>query len=467
MEFLRGPMVLGIDVGTSSVKAVLLDARDRSLLHTHTIDTRAAVPSECGAQGREQDVGKIIKALNECVMALPRECLQQVARIGVCGQMHGVVLWKAKKGCHWINTGDLRVFEPWEVSRLVTWEDGRCSKEFLAALPPTSSHLSLASGFGCVTLLWYLKNRVGIFREYDAAGTIQDYVVAMLCDLKIPVMSDQNAASWGYYNTRCKSWDVGTLQGQGFPIDLLPDVEEGGNMAGDTSYDWCGIPQGARVGVALGDFQCLVFSAVRQTSDAVLNISTSAQLTFCMPEEWEPRHILDPADPVTYFPYMGHRYLAVAASLNGGNVLASFVEMLVQWTAELGVEISDSTIYSKVINAALSEEETQLTICPTLFGERHNPTGVASASNITPGGFSLGHVTRALCHGIIENLHTMMPSHKLEKAGATRIVGSGSALARNEVLRQEVERAFTLPVVYEKDVNSAVGVGIIMCLSRR
>lgn len=45
-------------------------------------------------------------------------------------------------------------------------------------------------------------------KAYDAAGTIQDYVVAMLCDLKKPLMSDQNAASWGYFNCRNKSWNT-------------------------------------------------------------------------------------------------------------------------------------------------------------------------------------------------------------------------------------------------------------------
>lgn len=44
-------------------------------------------------------------------------------------------------------------------------------------------------------------------KAYDAAGTIQDYVVAMLCDLKKPLMSVQNAASWGYFNCRNKSWN--------------------------------------------------------------------------------------------------------------------------------------------------------------------------------------------------------------------------------------------------------------------
>lgn len=55
-----------------------------------------------------------------------------------------------------------------------------------------------------------------------------------------------------------------------------------------------------------------------------------------MPEGFQPEDHPKPAEAVTYFPYMNNRYLAVAASLNGGNVFASFVRMLAQWTAELG-----------------------------------------------------------------------------------------------------------------------------------
>lgn len=68
----------------------------------------------------------------------------------------------------------------------------------------------------------------------------------------------------------------------------------------------------------------------------VLNISTSAQLTVSMPCGFQPAETPDSSSSVTYFPYFDGHYLAVAASLNGGNVLAMFVNMLGQWIAELG-----------------------------------------------------------------------------------------------------------------------------------
>ena len=70
---------------------------------------------------------------------------------------------------------------------------------------------------------------------------------------------------------------------------------------------------------------------------SVLNISTSAQLTFAMPADFKPPDAPQPASSISYFPYFDDSYLAVAASLNGGNVMATFVEMLTAWMKELGM----------------------------------------------------------------------------------------------------------------------------------
>ncbi|NXA05338.1 SHPK Sedoheptulokinase, partial [Sapayoa aenigma] len=457
--------VLGIDLGTTSVKAALVTGTERGLALAHSCsrETRAHTDSlEAGAQGMEQSVQRIIKALNECLAALPQQQLQQVSHIGISGQMHGVVFWRSDKGCRWTECGAGPAFEPQEISHLVTWQDSRCSPSFLSSLPLPQSHVSLATGFGCATVYWYLKKSPDFLKAYDAAGTIQDYVVAMLCGLKKPLMSVQNAASWGYFNSRSKSWNTDILKNSGFPVHLLPEVGDSGSIAGRTVCAWHGIPKGAKVGIALGDFQCSVYSCLTERTDAVLNISTSAQLTISMPLGFQPPETPDPSSAVTYFPYFNGDYLAVAASLNGGNVLATFVGMVAQWTEELGLHVQESAIYPRIIQAALAQNHSKLSVHPTIFGERHVPEQLASVTSIAASELSLGHVTRALCRGIVENLRSMLPVQRLTDAGVRRILGSGSALARNEVLRQEVERIFPFPVVYGKDVDAALGAAMVM-----
>ncbi|NWQ64739.1 SHPK Sedoheptulokinase, partial [Neopipo cinnamomea] len=457
--------VLGIDLGTTSVKAALVTGTERGLAVAQSCsrETQAHTDSlEAGPQGMEQNVQRIIRALNECLAALPQQQLQRVTHIGISGQMHGVVFWKSDKGCKWTERGTGPAFEPQDVSHLVTWQDGRCSPTFLSSLPLPQSHVSLATGFGCATVYWYLKNSPDFLKAYDAAGTIQDYVVAMLCDLKKPLMSVQNAASWGYFNSRSKSWNTDILEKSGFPVHLLPEVGDPGSTAGRTTHAWHGIPKGVKVGIALGDFQCSVYSCLTERTNAVLNISTSAQLTISMPLGFQPPETPDPCSAVTYFPYFSGDYLAVAASLNGGNVLATFVAMVAQWTQELGLQVQESAIYTRIIQAALAQNHSKLSVHPTIFGERHIPEQLGSVTNIAASELSLGHVTRALCRGIVQNLSSMLPVQLLRDTGVRRILGSGSALARNEVLRQEVERTFPFPVVYGKDVDAAVGAAMVM-----
>lgn len=127
------------------------------------------------------------------------------------------------------------------------------------------------------------------------------------------------------------------------------------------------------------------------------------------------------------------------------------------------VELSDSFVYEKLIGCALNQETSDLRVTPTILGERHNPLSLGQVINISASNLSLGHVTRALCRGVLDNITSMMPAERLQHAGVTRIVGTGSALARNEVLRQEVEKAFPQPVVYGQNADSAVGVTLVLC----
>ena len=196
--------VLGIDIGTTSIKASLLDLSTGNLHKVISRQTKSSIRSDVGSLGNEQDVDKIIKALHVCVSNIVKTDLQRVVLVGISGQMHGVVLWKSDHGWSQNNAGR---FSPDQVSQLYTWQDGRCTAEFLASLPSPQSHLKLATGHGCATIFWLCQNRKDTFNEYDCAGTIQDYVVAMLCSLSHPRMSVHNAASWGYYSTIERCWN--------------------------------------------------------------------------------------------------------------------------------------------------------------------------------------------------------------------------------------------------------------------
>jgi sedoheptulokinase len=77
----EGNLVLGIDIGTTSVKVCLVDPNSKQVMAKQTKDTQANVPSDLGSEGNKQDVPKIISALNSCVSRLPKDQLKQVKEL--------------------------------------------------------------------------------------------------------------------------------------------------------------------------------------------------------------------------------------------------------------------------------------------------------------------------------------------------------------------------------------------------
>ncbi|CAH0400984.1 unnamed protein product [Chilo suppressalis] len=451
--------ILGIDIGTTSVKVCVYDPQSKEVVAKQTKDTAANIPSDQGIEGNKQDVPKIVSALHYCVSRLPRDVLRHIKSIGVCGQMHGVVLWrdgaweKVEKDNVVIRLEAVRN----NMSALYTWQDTRCKPEFLESLPKPNSRQKCYSGYGCATLLWMLKHKPDKLKNYTYAATVQDFVVAMLCGLQKPIMSDQNAASWGYYNTELNEWNVDILKSIDFPVPLLPDVVKSGEFVGKLVNPWSGIPEGTPVGAALGDLQCSILATLESDQDAVLNISTSAQLAIVV------KNMSDLGfSTIEHLPYFNNNYLVVAASLNGGNVLATFVKMLQQWMLEFGFPIPQSKVWEKLISLGLAAPAptSSMKISPYLLGERHMPSAKVAVENIDLSNIQLGHVFRSLCDSLIENLHQMMPKEVLLNAKIKRIVGNGSGLSRNAVLQRAVEQYYSLPLEFTCGGDAAKGAAI-------
>ena len=215
---------LGVDLGTTSVKVALLKCSGREVVESVTEPSSASVPA-CESSSipgaDEQNVHKIVECLESCMAQLNQEKLKRVTHIGVCGQMHGCVLWKSGRGsqsgpavvnstavnpfCTCVVQGKLHLSGT--LSHLYTWQDGRCSEEFLASLPPSSGPIPLSTGYGCATLAWLKANMPEVLSEYDTAGTVMDFVICGLTGLHKPKMSTHNAVSWGYYDPRHMEWD--------------------------------------------------------------------------------------------------------------------------------------------------------------------------------------------------------------------------------------------------------------------
>ena len=224
-------MLLGIDLGTTSVKVSLYNSsvkRDQSQRckveqsrchsdsqsHSRTRRTSTKAYLDTGDTTKaEQDANLIVLTLERTLSEFSKEALSRVKKIGICGQMHGCMLMQAGHSSCFLwpdsdvtcENGNKRIQK---TSSLVTWEDRRCTKEFLASLPASKKCLPVSTGFGCASLFWFAKNDPDVLKKFDKAGTVQDFLVAMLCGLDNPVMSPHNATSWGYFDVDTNMWET-------------------------------------------------------------------------------------------------------------------------------------------------------------------------------------------------------------------------------------------------------------------
>ena len=141
--------------------------------------------------------------------------------------------------------------------------------------------------------------------------------------------------------------------------------------------------------------------------------------------------------------------------------------MLMSWMKDLGVNDSlpsTDEIYHRILNSTEKKGSTSLKVDPTFWGERYIPDQRGQVSNVTPENISLGDIGVALSHGLVENVQKMMSREFLKSHGVQRIVGTGSALMKNQVLQRQVEQVFGLPLVLRENVDASTGAAFaVLC----
>jgi hypothetical protein len=234
-------IILGLDLGTTAVKAVLLRVQasgggEPELLASSTRVTEAYCVDPSGPFKREQDPLRILEAVRQALLGLPHALLASASACGLCDQMHGCLLWSAADP---VGTA----------TRLVTWEDGRCDPSFLASKNAALSSSSIGgasgpvfSGYGCATLAWLLEHEPGWFAGRDCAGTIGSWVTAVALlgpppPPRVP-LDPTDAASWGGCVDPLRGeWETGTAAAALHPAlpAWLPPIVKPGTVVGRTA----------------------------------------------------------------------------------------------------------------------------------------------------------------------------------------------------------------------------------------
>ncbi|MBX3578783.1 MAG: xylulokinase [Rhizobiaceae bacterium] len=211
-------MYLGIDLGTSGVKALLIDANQRIVASANG----ALDVSRPHAGWSEQAPADWIAATEDAVGQLkrshPRE-LAAVKGIGLSGQMHGATLLDAADA----------VLRP-----CILWNDTRSFAEAaeLDVNPlfrPLTGNI-VFPGFTAPKLAWVRNNEPDIFERVAKVLLPKDYLRLWLTGEHISEMSDSAGTSW--LDVARRDWSADLLAATGLGVEHMPALVEGTQHGG-------------------------------------------------------------------------------------------------------------------------------------------------------------------------------------------------------------------------------------------
>lgn len=410
--------ILGLDIGTTTISAVVVEGGE--VLTSLTLKNGSFLPTPHSwekIQDPEYIRNTAMQAVGELLQKHP-----DVARIGITGQMHGIVYLDQNA-------------QP--VSPLYIWQDGRGDRkaehgETYATQLGRITGYAVATGYGLVTHYYNLKN--GLVPENAVVfSTIHDYIAMLLAGLPTPVTEAGDAASLGLFNVEKGCFDLEALEKAGIPADMLPEV-----VCEPCIGHYLGkIP----VYVAIGDNQASFLGATGGKTDAMLiNVGTGSQFSV-----YTPRYMVCPGLETRPFP--GGGYLLVGASLCGGRAYALLESFLRETALAMTGNCPDSCYDAMAALLEQGRPANVPTVTPLFQGTRQNPALRGSISGLSTENFTPRHLVFAMLDGMTEELYAMYRSYREAGGADAALIGSGNGLRKNVHLQNCFSQAFGQKII--------------------
>ncbi|MEJ2359340.1 MAG: FGGY family carbohydrate kinase [Deinococcales bacterium] len=259
-------MILGIDLGTGSVKTLVVDDEGSTVAATE----RAYAVHAPQTGWSETDPEAWWQALVGAVRSLPEHVRRQVTAIGLSGQMHSLVLCTD---------------EGTPVRAAILWSDARSE-----AVLPAFRSLSLSqrrrlgnpivAGMTGPSLLWVARNEPAAVSSARWALQPKDWLRLRMTGVAATDPSDASATL--LYDIEADAWARDVLETLGLPAGLLPPIApsdaRGGGLTEGPAHD-LGLQPGTPVAVGAGDTAAAALGAglVRE-GEAQLSVGTGAQI---------------------------------------------------------------------------------------------------------------------------------------------------------------------------------------------
>ena len=412
-------MFIGLDLGTSGLKAVLID-------HQQTILAEATAPLEAvrpQTGWSEQAPATWLDAADAAMRGLSAKVsLAAVQGIGLSGQMHGATLIDANG----------EVLRP-----CMLWNDTRSAVE-AAELDADPRFRALTGnivfpGFTAPKLVWVARHEPATFAKVAKVLLPKDYLRLWLTGEAVAEMSDAAGTSW--LDVGKRDWSDDLLAATGMARAQMPRLVEGSEVSGqlrdELASRW-GLPKGVVVAGGGGDNAAsAVGVGVVKAGDAFVSLGTSGVL-FAASDAYQP----DAATAVHTFchalPNTWHQMGVILAAADALN-----------WFA--GIADKPATTLTGVLGPLRAPSRTLF--LPYLGGERtpHNNASIRGSFLHLDHSTDTVALTRAVLEGVT---HAVRDSYDALSATGTQInrliaVGGGS---KSDYWVQAIATSLDMPI---------------------
>jgi xylulokinase len=403
--------LIGLDVGTTAVKALAVD-EDGAILARSEVSYPLSTPRPGWSEQDPEDWwGATERALGELGVDEP-------AGIGLSGQMHGLVA---------LDDGD-RVIRP-----AILWNDGRTAAECaeieekvgLDTLIARTGNRAL-TGFTAPKLLWLRNHEPESYERIARIMLPKDYVRLRLCGEHASDMAD--ASGTLLLDVARRRWSEEVLDALEVDRAWLPRLLESPEVSGET-------PEGVPVAAGAGDQAAGALGVgVDRPGPLSIALGTSGVVFAAL-----PAFAADKRARVHAFCH------AVPGSWHAMGVMLSAAGSL-QWLRDV---VAPETGFGELVEEAAAWEPgvEGLTFLPYLAGERTPHADPDARGSFT--GLSLRHdrgaLTRAVLEGVAYGLRDSLDL--VRELGVTpergRVSGGG---ARSELWLRIVASVLELPL---------------------
>ncbi len=433
--------LIGIDIGTSSTKSVLMDERG-TVRAVAQEETGISTPRPGWAEQDPETWWRASCRTLKKVLNVSGVDPGKIAGVGLSGQMHGTVLLDK----------DRRVLRP-----AILWADGRSAEQCrriceLVGVEQLARWTAnpVTPGFMAASLLWLREHEPEVFEKTAVALLPKDYVRWRLTGEMASDVSD--AAGTLLFDVAHRRWSGELLRVLDLPDDRFPKVLESSKIAGTVgpmASEETGLAVGTPVVAGAGDqAAAAVGNGIIAPGTILSTIGTGGQLF--APLEGP---VYDPKLRThTFCHALGDRWFMMGAILSAGLSLRWFRDRIAGKSYE---QLSGEA-------ARVPPGSEGLIFLPYLIGERTpymdpNARGVFFGLGLH---HTLGHLVRAIMEGVTFALRDALLIFRELGVRTDRIVVSGGG-ARSPVWRQIQADVFQSEVARVQGEERA-GVGAAM-----